>query len=86
MSTGYETARSLVLHGATVIMACRNLKVAQECRATLMKEMPKAKVEVMHLDLASLRSVKEFAETYKNTGWYASVFFGYTSVTNFYCY
>ncbi|KAK7115495.1 WW domain-containing oxidoreductase-like [Littorina saxatilis] len=66
---GLETARSLALHGATVIMACRNLNAARECRAAIVKEMPKAKVEVMHLDLASLRSVREFAETYKNTGW-----------------
>ena len=69
--TGYETARSLALHGATIIMACRNLKAARERRAAIVKEMPKAKVEIMLLDLASLHSVREFAETYKNTGWYA---------------
>lgn len=66
---GFETARSLALHGATIIMACRDTTSANSCKETILKEMPKAKVEVMHLDLASLRSVKEFAETYKNTGW-----------------
>ncbi|KAL8610346.1 hypothetical protein ACOMHN_041160 [Nucella lapillus] len=66
---GFETARSLALNGATVILACRNLKAARECQQVIVKEMSKAKVEVMHLDLASLRSVREFAETYKNLGW-----------------
>jgi WW domain-containing oxidoreductase len=64
--SGFETARSFALHGATVILACRNVKSANACKDAIIKEMPKAKVEVMYLDLASLRSVREFAEAYKN--------------------
>ncbi|XP_025114959.1 WW domain-containing oxidoreductase-like [Pomacea canaliculata] len=66
---GYETARSIALHGATVVMACRNLQSAHACQAAILKEQSKAKVEVIHLDLARLKSVREFAEAYKRTGW-----------------
>ncbi|KAL5021483.1 hypothetical protein ScPMuIL_000638 [Solemya velum] len=61
---GYETTRSLLLHGASITMACRNLELAKTCRAQIMRERPEADVEVMHLDLSSLRSVKSFAEEY----------------------
>lgn len=70
---GYETARSLALHGATVVMACRNLQSAHACQAAILKEQSKAKVEVIHLDLARLKSVREFAEAYKRTGWSATL-------------
>ena len=66
---GYETARSLALQGATVIMACRNIKAALTARDSIVKERPEAKVEVLELDLCSLRSVKTMADTYLQRGW-----------------
>ncbi|XP_076449544.1 WW domain-containing oxidoreductase-like [Babylonia areolata] len=66
---GYETARSLALHGATVVLACRNLQAARRCQGDIRREMSKAKVEVMPLDLASLSSVRQFAHSYAATGW-----------------
>ncbi|CAG2218708.1 WWOX [Mytilus edulis] len=66
---GYETARSLAFHGATIIMACRNTEKAEKCRSNIMKDRPKATIEILHLDLASLRSVKQFAEEYKRRAW-----------------
>ncbi|XP_059144159.1 WW domain-containing oxidoreductase-like [Physella acuta] len=66
---GFETARSLALHGATVVMACRNTQSAHDGRAKIIQEMPSAKVEVMHVDLASLKSVKHLAESYEEKGW-----------------
>ncbi|XP_041048324.1 WW domain-containing oxidoreductase isoform X6 [Carcharodon carcharias] len=62
---GYETARSLALHGAHVVLACRNRARASEATQKILEEWHKAKVEAMTLDLSSLRSVQQFAETYK---------------------
>nr|KAG5709060.1 hypothetical protein BaRGS_004699 [Batillaria attramentaria] len=45
------------------------MTAAQECQAAILKEHSKAKVEVMHLDLSSLHTVKEFAEEYKKKEW-----------------
>ena len=67
--TGYETARSLALHGAHVVMACRNLTTANKCKDNIMKERPQATVEIMEIDLSSLSSVKNFANQYKQKQW-----------------
>ncbi|CAI9734942.1 WW domain-containing oxidoreductase-like [Octopus vulgaris] len=66
---GFETARSLALHGAFVILACRNVESANEACQKILDERPIAKVEVMPLDLASLKSVRYFSETYKCRKW-----------------
>ncbi|VDI74389.1 WW domain-containing oxidoreductase [Mytilus galloprovincialis] len=66
---GYETAKSLAFHGATIIMACRNTEKAEKCKSNILKDRPKATIEILHLDLASLRSVKQFAEEYKRRAW-----------------
>lgn len=66
---GYETARSLALHGATVTMACRNMEAAHAARGKILSEHPTAKVEVMYLDLASLKTVSEMANAYLDKDW-----------------
>ena len=66
---GYETARSLAMFGAVVVLACRNLKSAEECKQRIMTEKETAKVEVMHLDLNSLKSVQLFAQQYIHKQW-----------------
>ncbi|XP_013912272.1 PREDICTED: WW domain-containing oxidoreductase, partial [Thamnophis sirtalis] len=63
---GLETAKSFALHGAHVILACRNTSRADEAVRQILKEWHKAKVEAITLDLASLQSVWEFAETFKS--------------------
>lgn len=62
---GFETAKSFALHGAHVILACRNLSRASEAVSRILEEWHKAKVEAMTLDLAVLRSVQHFAEAFK---------------------
>ncbi|XP_005103964.1 WW domain-containing oxidoreductase [Aplysia californica] len=66
---GLETARSLAIHGATVVMACRNMEAAHAGRALILAEQPKAQVEVLHVDFCCLRSVKDMAEQYQQKGW-----------------
>lgn len=54
---GLETARALAAHGATVILACRNVGKGEEAAGSIA-----GSPRVIHLDLASLASVREAAE------------------------
>lgn len=49
-----------------VVMACRNLSKAE--RAAQAVEMPPDSYTVMHLDLASLESVRQFVKDFKTSG------------------
>ncbi|XP_055609815.1 WW domain-containing oxidoreductase [Uranotaenia lowii] len=64
---GFETARSLALHGCEIIFACRNEKTALEAieRISAEKEVAGKRCRFIKLDLASLRSVKECAQQVK---------------------
>ncbi|XP_071494022.1 WW domain-containing oxidoreductase-like [Diadema antillarum] len=66
---GFEAARSLALHGVHVVLACRNLKSGNDAAGRIRKELDQAQVVVMHLDLASLRSIKQFAQNYILRDW-----------------
>ncbi|XP_071786011.1 WW domain-containing oxidoreductase-like [Asterias amurensis] len=66
---GFETARSLALHGVHVVIASHNLKSANTAAGKIKEELSLAEVSTMILDLASFRSVKEFADSYKLQGW-----------------
>jgi len=59
---GKETAKDFVRRGARVIIACRDLKKAEEAKLEIIQETGITnKVEVMHLDLSSFKSVRKFA-------------------------
>jgi NAD(P)-dependent dehydrogenase (short-subunit alcohol dehydrogenase family) len=58
---GLEVARELARKGAHVIMAARDQRKADEAVASILADIPDAKLEVQPLDLASLASVKEAA-------------------------
>lgn len=62
---GFEAAKAFAGKGARTILACRNLVKAEEALARIHDEHAGAKASVMQLDLASLRSVREFAEAFK---------------------
>jgi short-subunit dehydrogenase len=53
------------MHGAHVVIAARKMESGLALKETILTESPKATVDVMHIDLASLKSVKSFAEEYK---------------------
>lgn len=61
---GYETARSLASHGAHVIMAARNMRSAIEAADQIRREWSEANIEAMLLDLASLKTVRQFANSF----------------------
>lgn len=64
---GYFTAKGLAEKGCEVIMACRRLDMAEEARRKLLKIIPDGKLVVKKLDLASLKSVREFALDFNHT-------------------
>ena len=68
---GYEAALALARKGATVVMACRNLDKANEAAQEIVATKPAGAVVVMHLDLADLASVREFANEFEQQygGW-----------------
>lgn len=61
---GLETARSLVAHGASVVGAVRNLAKAEAATASVRNAASPAggSLELIDLDLASLRSVRACAD------------------------
>jgi NAD(P)-dependent dehydrogenase (short-subunit alcohol dehydrogenase family) len=58
---GFEVARMLSGHGATVIMACRDMTKAAAAADRIRGTAPGADLRMVPLDLASLTSVKEAA-------------------------
>ncbi|MFC6016718.1 oxidoreductase [Plantactinospora solaniradicis] len=59
---GFQTAKLLAEHGATVILACRNPGKAAEAAARIATSAPDATVHTLQLDLASLASIRHAAE------------------------
>src|SRR5271155_1576997 len=63
---GFHTALQLALHGAQVVLACRNAARGEDAAQTIRSRAPQARLEVAVLDLADLASVRRFATTYNN--------------------
>uniref|UniRef100_A0A914DWN9 Uncharacterized protein n=1 Tax=Acrobeloides nanus TaxID=290746 RepID=A0A914DWN9_9BILA len=66
---GRETARSLALKGAHVVIANRNVNLSEELRDEIYKETSYRKIDIIQLDLNSLASVKHASEEYLSKGW-----------------
>jgi NAD(P)-dependent dehydrogenase (short-subunit alcohol dehydrogenase family) len=61
---GAIVARELARRGARVVVACRNTQKGEAAAAKIAEAAPSASVEVEQLDLASLDSVREFANRF----------------------
>jgi NAD(P)-dependent dehydrogenase (short-subunit alcohol dehydrogenase family) len=59
---GLATARALAERGATVVLACRDLAKAEQAVERIHSEVGHANLRVVHLDLASLASVRKAAD------------------------
>jgi NAD(P)-dependent dehydrogenase (short-subunit alcohol dehydrogenase family) len=62
---GFETAAALAAKNATVVMACRNRRKAEDAMERIRERTPDAKLELIELDLASLASVERFAADFR---------------------
>jgi NAD(P)-dependent dehydrogenase (short-subunit alcohol dehydrogenase family) len=62
---GLGTARELARAGASVVMACRNLEKGHAAVDEVRAAVPDAQVQLDELDLASLASVRAFADRFK---------------------
>jgi NAD(P)-dependent dehydrogenase (short-subunit alcohol dehydrogenase family) len=62
---GLVTARELARAGASVVMACRNLEKGHAAVDEVRAALPDAQVQLDELDLASLASVRAFADRFK---------------------
>ncbi|MDF1575330.1 MAG: oxidoreductase [Bacteroidales bacterium] len=65
---GFHTSKVLAVRGMKVIMACRNLDKGELARARIREEGALVEPELWHLDLASLESVKQFAQKFSESG------------------
>ena len=65
---GFETAKALAARGVHVIIAARNRERGEAALASLRSAIANAQVDVMEIDLASLASVRRFAEQYQARG------------------
>jgi NAD(P)-dependent dehydrogenase (short-subunit alcohol dehydrogenase family) len=61
---GLEAARELARAGAQVVMACRDTARGDRAAETIRDAIPDAELDVAQLDLASLDSIRAFAERY----------------------
>jgi NAD(P)-dependent dehydrogenase (short-subunit alcohol dehydrogenase family) len=62
---GYETAKEVARKGAQTILACRSMEKAQTALDQIRGEIPDVTTEIMQLDLASQKSVHNFAKNFK---------------------
>ena len=61
---GFHVARELARQGATLVMACRDPVASEPVRDRLRTESGNTGIELLRLDLASLRSVRTFVDTF----------------------
>ncbi|XP_059046020.1 retinol dehydrogenase 12-like [Achroia grisella] len=59
---GYETAKDLAYRGARVILACRNEQLGLAAQKDIIAETANPNIQYLQLDLASLSSVRRFAD------------------------
>lgn len=63
---GLEVSRQLLFKHANLVMACRNIKKAEDTKEQLLKEFPNSSIEILSYDQANFASIEEFAKTIEN--------------------
>jgi WW domain-containing oxidoreductase len=66
---GLETARALAHHNAHVVMACRNLKSAEEAKNSILAGHPSSQIDILYMDSSKMKTVEAFAAEYISKGW-----------------
>ncbi|MEE9599401.1 MAG: oxidoreductase [Anaerolineales bacterium] len=62
---GFEAAKEFARKGARIILASRNKNKAEAALSQIQTEIPGSQAEILQLDLANLRSVQQFADSFK---------------------
>lgn len=62
---GFAALRELTRKRATIVLACRSRDRGRAAIETIRAEIPEARLEVMGLDLASLSSIRAFADAFR---------------------
>ncbi|MDD4181277.1 MAG: oxidoreductase [Victivallaceae bacterium] len=62
---GFQTTLALSKTGMRVVMACRSLEKGDKALKRIIRRVPEANLELMHLDLSKLSSVRIFADEYQ---------------------
>lgn len=72
---GFDAASKLVARGHKVFLACRTIEKAEDARARILASLPSAPSQGeiiqpvgLECDLASMKSVRAFAESFKGSG------------------
>lgn len=65
---GYQAARELARHGANVLLGVRDAAKGQAARGRIVADSPQAQVAVVPLDMASMASIRGFAEEFVASG------------------
>lgn len=63
---GLAATKGLAANNATVVMACRSRDKAESAADEIREESPQADLDIMLLDLASLDSIRSFAENFRD--------------------
>jgi len=61
---GFENTKQLADKGVRVVMACRNKQKAEAAKAKILKDSPNAQLDILIIDLSSLKSVRAAAKEY----------------------
>ena len=61
---GRETTRGIAKKGAAIVMACIDLQLARPVYEAIKQESGNPNIELMQIDLASLSSIREFAQQF----------------------
>ena len=81
-SIGSAAVRALAQRGYRVIMACRNVEKGEKTKTEIQNSLPEADLQVMQVDMASLKSVKSFADSLKDNGMQLSGIFNNAGTMN----
>lgn len=72
---GYTLSEELLYLGANVIMACRNLKKAEDAKISLLLKYPNAQITLYQLDVSSFTSIDTFIKQIINDNIQIDAFF-----------
>ncbi|XP_074574202.1 short-chain dehydrogenase TIC 32 B, chloroplastic-like [Curcuma longa] len=61
---GAEAARVMALRGAHVIIGARNVEAANTVKQSILESTPSARIDIIPIELSSLKSVRAFAEKF----------------------